>query len=277
MARFIGGGCEEIQVHRFPDGESLLRLPPRLPAEVILCRSLDHPNDKLVELMLAADTARDLGAERVTLVAPYLCYMRQDIAFNPGEAVSQRILGARLEQWFDRIITVDPHLHRTEKLGDVFPHAETRCLTAAPLMGRYLTGQLPDALLIGPDAESLQWVRAISQVAGFPHAVAEKTRRGDRTVEIRLPDNDYTGRVVVLVDDIVSSGCTLATAAHAVKARGACRVICLVTHPLFSSEAPRRLASAGVDQIWSSDSIPHSSNSVPLAPLLADAACGKSD
>ncbi len=103
-------------LHHFPDGESLIRLPPSLPEHVIVCRSLNQPNDKLIELLLCATTARELGAKRLTLVAPYLSYMRQDIANQPGEAVSQRIVGKLLAELFDDVLTVDPHLHRISSL-----------------------------------------------------------------------------------------------------------------------------------------------------------------
>ena len=107
-------GYADIALRRFPDGESLVRLPDTLPEQVVFCVSLDDPNAKLIELELAAQTARSLGARTLTLVAPYLCYMRQDSAFRPGEAVSQRIIGALLARHFDSVITVDAHLHRTQ-------------------------------------------------------------------------------------------------------------------------------------------------------------------
>ncbi|MEO7104885.1 MAG: ribose-phosphate pyrophosphokinase-like domain-containing protein, partial [Rhodoferax sp.] len=107
-----------IARHRFPDGELKLRLPPQLPERVVLLRTLNDPNEKLVELLLVAQTARVLGAKHVTLVAPYLAYMRQDIAFEPGEVVSQRVIGSFLATLFDAIITVDPHLHRISSLQE---------------------------------------------------------------------------------------------------------------------------------------------------------------
>ena len=110
-----------IERHRFPDGESRLRLPPSLPARTVLLRGLQQPNDKLAELMLAAAGARELGARRLTLVSPYLAYMRQDIAFVPGEVVSQRHLGRALAAWFDDVVTVDPHLHRVSTMDEVVP------------------------------------------------------------------------------------------------------------------------------------------------------------
>jgi len=271
LAGLTGSEYACVDIHRFPDGESLVRLPAGLPKEVVLCRSLDRPNEKLVELMLAAETARELGVERLTLVAPYLCYMRQDIAFQSGQAVSQRILGRWLAGLFDRVITVDPHLHRTPELGMILPHIQAVTLSATHLMGAYLKEQVEDALLIGPDEESRQWVRRIAETAGFPFGVAEKIRHGDRSVDIRLPEFSYEDRTVVLVDDVVSTGHTLAAAARLIKAEGACRVHCLVTHPLFSDQAVELLRSAGVDRFWSTDSIPHETNVIELAPLIADA------
>src|SRR3569623_437390 len=87
-----------IAAHRFPDGETKLRMPTDLPARKNICRSLYQPNDKLIDLLLAVETARAAGVQRITLAAPYLCYMRQDIAFTAGEAVRQRIVGGRLRR-----------------------------------------------------------------------------------------------------------------------------------------------------------------------------------
>ena len=130
-----------IDRHVFPDGELKLRLPEQLPARVVLLRSLHDPNTKLVELMLAARTARALGASDLTLVAPYLAYMRQDMAFAPGEAVSQKIIGRYLAELFDAVITVDPHLHRVATLQEAIPTRRALALTAAPLLADFVFGQ----------------------------------------------------------------------------------------------------------------------------------------
>ncbi len=108
-----GFPLSEIVIHHFPDGESPVRVPPPAETAIIYC-TLDHPNEKLIELGLAASALKNLGARRLVLVAPYLGYMRQDKAFHEGEAVAQRFVGALLAQWFDRIVTVEPHLHRTK-------------------------------------------------------------------------------------------------------------------------------------------------------------------
>lgn len=272
IATELGAPCAAVELHAFPDGESRVRLPVDLPHQVVLCRSLDHPNDKLVELLLTARCARELGAGRLTLIAPYLCYMRQDAAFRPGEAVSQRIIGDFLAGMVDTLVSADPHLHRVHTLAEAVPARRAVAVSAAPLMGAFLAGRDPAQLLVGPDSESEQWVAEVARLAGLEFAVAQKTRRGDRSVDIRLPERDFAGRATVLVDDVASSGHTLAVAARALREAGASRVDVLVTHALFAGDAMATLLDAGVDEVWSSDSISHPSNRFSLAPALAAAA-----
>jgi len=274
LARELGAAFALVDLHRFPDGESKLTLPPTLPGHVVICRTLDHPNDKLVELMLCAETARQLGAQHLTLVAPYLCYMRQDIAFNPGEAVSQKIVGRFLAHHFDAVITVDPHLHRITHLSEAIPRGEAIALTATALMAQFITQRIDHPMIIGPDAESEQWVRAIAEPANLDFVVATKERLGDRHVRTTLPEREYRGRHVVLVDDMASTGRTLIAVASLLADRGVASIDCLVTHALFADDATRQLHDAGVTDIWSSDSISHGSNRIELAPLLAAAAQG---
>ncbi len=269
LAERLGRRHATVDVHRFPDGESRVTLPAVLPERVVVCRSLDRPNDKLIELLLTAEAARKLGARHLTLVAPYLCYMRQDIAFHPGEAVSQRIVGHFLARCFDVVVTVDPHLHRTTRLADAVPAQRSAALRAAEAAGAFLRSRLHDALLLGPDRESEQWVAAAAGVARLPYGVCAKTRSGDQEVRIEPPDIDLSRRTVVLVDDIASSGSTLAAAAQACRKRGAAHVSAFVTHAVFAQGAEPRMRHAGIEAIWSSDSVPHATNAVPLAPVLA--------
>ncbi len=260
-----------IHRHHFPDGEIKLRLPVPLPSQVVVLRSLHQPNEKLVQLLLAARTARTLGATHLTLVAPYLAYMRQDIAFQPGEAVSQRIIGRFLADLFDAVITVDPHLHRVATLGEAIPTSEAIVLSGAPLLADLVHLRRLQPLLVGPDEESAQWVAQAAARHGFDYAVCRKVRHGDRDVVIELPATTVTGRAVVLLDDVASSGHTLAQAARALLKAGADTVDVAVTHALFAEGAVPLIKEAGVHEIWSTDCIPHPSNAVAMAPLMAAA------
>lgn len=261
----------KIESHRFPDGEIKLRLPESLPAQVVILRTLNNPNEKLIELLLAAQTARDLGARNLTLVAPYLSYMRQDVAFHPGEAISQRIVGRFLAGLFDAVITVDPHLHRVATLQEAVPVANAVVLSGAPLLADLIAAQRQNPLLLGPDEESAQWVAQAAARHGFDHAVCRKVRHGDRAVEVTLPDVALSGRQVVLLDDVASTGHTVAQAARLLLAAGAASVDVAVTHALFAGDALQVMQEAGIREVWSTDCINHPSNAVSMAKTIAAA------
>ncbi len=271
LAQALGVPLHWIERHRFPDGESKLRLPAELPAHVAVLRGLHRPNDKLAELMIVAPAARELGARSLTLVSPYLAYMRQDMAFSPGEAVSQRHIGSALAAWFDQVITVDPHLHRVQTLDQVLPGKRGQALSAAPLLGAWAAMHARHPILLGPDDEAAQWVSAAAQAQGLQHGTCIKHRSGDREVAVALPDMAFAGREVVLIDDVASTGRTLLAAAQGLLACGAAAVDVAVTHALFVDDAIEQLSEAGVRNVWSSDSVPHASNVVSLVPLLAAA------
>ncbi|MFT3856869.1 MAG: ribose-phosphate diphosphokinase [Aquabacterium sp.] len=275
LAAALGLPAVCMERHRFPDEELRLRLPVddagRLPPHLVIYRSLDRPNDKLIELMLVAREARKLGAMHLTLVAPYLAYMRQDIAFHPGEIVSQRIVGGFLGELFDAVVTVDPHLHRISRLDEAIPIPHAISLSGAPMLARLIAQHLARPLLIGPDAESRQWIETAAGAQGFDFGVCTKERHGDHEVEIVLPELDFTGRHVVLLDDVASSGRTLAVACRQILAKQAATVDVAVTHALFAGDALDVIRAAGVRHVWSTDCIAHDSNAIEMAPMLADA------
>jgi ribose-phosphate pyrophosphokinase len=274
LAAALGVPLRWVERHRFPDGESRLRLPARLPQRVALLRGLQWPNDKLAELMIVAPAARELGAMQLTLVCPYLAYMRQDMAFQPGEVVSQRHVGQALAAWFDNVITVDPHLHRVATMDQVVPGRRGVALSAAALLGAWAARHAQRPILLGPDEEAAPWVRRAAQAQGLDHGTCIKQRSGDREVRVALPELDFGGREVVLIDDVASTGRTLAVTTGALLQRGAAAVDVAVTHALFVDDAIAQLAAAGVRHVWSSDSVPHASNVVSLVPLLAAALRG---
>lgn len=271
LAQAAGMALACIARHRFPDGELKLRLPAELPARVVVLRTLNAPNEKLTELLLVAQAARTLGARQLTLVAPYLAYMRQDIAFTPGEVVSQRIVGHFLAGLFDAVITVDPHLHRVATLQEAVPVPQAVVLSGAPLLADEIAAHHQHPLLVGPDEESAQWIAQAAQVHGFDFGVCRKVRHGDRDVQIALPDIAVRDRAVVLLDDVASSGHTLAGAARLLLAAGAASVDVAVTHALFAGDALQVITDAGVGQVWSTDTIQHPSNTVRMAQAIAQA------
>ena len=259
-----------VEVHRFPDRECLIRVPT--PAQTaIFYRSLNDPDHKIIELLLAASAARDQGAERVILVAPYLAYMRQDKAFRAGEAVSQKVIGGLIADHFDGLVTVDPHLHRIAALSEVIPGIPAISLSAAPLLATLIDAR-DDPVIIGPDSESRQWTEAIAAPLGLSTLVATKQRLGDRQVRLAIPDIEKVrGRRALLVDDMIASGRTLIEAARLLHDTGATSVEAIVTQCLASADDLAIMKAEGIAPIFSSDSIDGPTNKAHLAPLIGAA------
>ena len=269
----------EVSVHKFPDGESRVRVHP-IQGTVILYATLNSPNEKLVHLALAASAFRRCGAQRLILVAPYLCYMRQDTEFAPGEAVSQRVIGGYLSACFDRIITVDPHLHRTPDLQMVFPDCKADTLSSTGVIASALSQELESdrLVLVGPDSESEQWVGAIAKSLGVPFFIGDKKRSGDRSVSIHfsgfetMPNvGELHDRRIIIIDDVISSGMTICRCVEALKSAGANTVEVITVHILCSDGDIAMMKAAGVSRIRSTDSVLHPTNAISLTPLLTEA------
>lgn len=273
------GGWEpgRLETRRFPDGETYLRvLSDVADRSVDLVCSLARPDEQFLRLLFTADAVRSLGAREVTLIAPYLAYMRQDRRFLSGEAVTSKTFSRLISSTFDRLVTVDPHLHRYAALSALYT-IPTETLHAPPLLADWIAAEVATPLVIGPDEESEQWVSAVAARIGAPHAVLRKVRRGDRDVDIELPDlSPWHGHQPVLVDDIASSGHTLIEAARQLPLRHFARPVAAVVHGIFAGDAYQRLATLCA-RIVSTDSVTHESNAIGLAPLIARALASGAD
>jgi ribose-phosphate pyrophosphokinase len=268
-----------IAVHSFPDGELRVAVGAAA-ATTIIHASLDRPNDKLMALLFACEALRRGGCRRIVLLAPYLCYMRQDTAFHDGEAISQKAVGTLLAGVFDRLITVDAHLHRTPDIRAVFPGIAAENLSAMPAIAEALRAAPldPATIVVGPDEESRPWVRDLATGLGLDHVVAHKRRQGDRAVDVTFPEPALLQhRPILLVDDIVSSGGTLIACANALKAAKATTIDAVVTHALFADSLRDEFAAAGIRSIRSTTSVVHPTNAIALDGLLARALRSESD
>lgn len=257
-------------VRRFPDGETYVRLDQASgPWSACIVCTLDRPDEKLVALMLLACAARDAGASKVALVAPYLAYMRQDRQFHPGETISALHVARWISTHVDWLLTVDPHLHRISALSRVYG-IPTRVVHAAPSMVAWISTNVRQPLLIGPDQESAQWVSEVARLAQAPFIVLSKVRSGDREVEVSVPEIErWREHTPVLVDDIVSTARTMIETIGHLRRAGLVAPVCVVVHPIFAQSAYADLQAAGAAQIVSCDSIVHASNRISLLPAIA--------
>jgi len=272
LVRSTGADSGLIAFRRFPDGESYLRFDTAVEGRsIILVSTLNAPDEKTLPLLFAAQAARELGAARVGLVAPYLAYMRQDKRFQPGEAITSQSYAKILSTALDWIVTVDPHLHRRASMAEIYSIPVAVC-HAAPKLADWIKENIPNALVIGPDAESEQWAAAIASSANVPHIVLSKTRLGDRNVKIDFPSLErWRGKIPVLVDDIISSGRTMEAAIKQLRELDFAPPLCLGVHGLFAEDAYERLIVAGAARIVSTNTISHHSNGIDLSNVVAEA------
>lgn len=272
LAAHLQGQLGQLTTRRFADGETYLRVLDNAEGrDVVVCQSLNQPDDKLLGLLFLAATLRDMGARRVGLAAPYLAYLRQDRRFQPGEALSSRVFAEVLSEAFDWLVTVDPHLHRLLGLEQVYA-IPCRVQHAAPILSAWIKQNAPRPLLVGPDMESAQWVKEVALGAGAPFVVAEKTRLSDTEVRVEVPGvSAWPGHTPVLVDDILSTGHTMAETVQHLLAAGTPAPWCVAVHGVFAEGADDLLKAAGAARIVTTNTIPHASNHMDVSELVAQA------
>ncbi len=272
LSQTLGWAQAPMLVRRFPDGESYVRIEADLrQTTVAMIASLHDPDARIPTLLFAADLARELGASRLGLVCPYLCYLRQDQRFQPGEALTSRTFARWLSNHFDWLVTVDPHLHRYASLDEIYT-LQSRVVSAAPAIADWIAEQVEQPVLIGPDAESEQWIAAVAAVQGLPWRVLHKKRHGDREVSMELPDLAAVRHCQpVLIDDIISSGTTIARASGLLRAAGLAAPVVIGVHGLHDDRARRSMAAAGIVRLVCCNSVPGPEAVIDLAPLLAPA------
>lgn len=260
------------EMRRFPDGESFVRYLSEIDGrDVAIVGSLDRPDEKAIALYLAASVAREIGARQIGLVVPYLAYMRQDFRFHPGEGITAKHFARLLSGACDWLVTVDPHLHRIHNLDEVY-QVPTRIVHAAPHLAQWVGNHVEHPLLVGPDAESEQWVSEVAGVIGCPFTVLQKTRFSDTEVAVTVPGIDrWSNCTPVLVDDIASTARTMMAAATRLHEAGMVAPVCVAVHPLFSGDAYTDLLASGVAGVVSTNTVSHPSNQIDMAAPIAAA------
>jgi len=270
LSAHLGSESMALEWRHFPDGESYVRFidDPKGQDVAIVC-TLTDPDRKALPLWFAARTARELGAARVGLVAPYLAYMRQDRRFRSGDAVTSVHFAALLQQAFDWLVTVDPHLHRHASLSEIYS-IPSEVVHAAPALAQWIASNVLRPLVVGPDQESEQWAAQVAATCGAPHVVMRKARLGDRNVDIAAPPlQHWRDRTPVLLDDIISSAGTMALAAKKIQEAGLGAPVCIGVHGVFSQDALGTLRNAGVSRIVTTNSIEHPTNAIDVSALVA--------
>jgi len=248
----------------FPDGEKYVRLLDPVRGEHVVLVQSTHPADKLVELFLLQDAIAEEGAKKVSLVIPYFGYGRQDKRFESGEPVSARAIARRLQVQADDVLTVSGHDPRILTFFDI----PARDVSGIPALARHFEGQAMD-LVLAPDDNAERFARELGERLGLEWDFLEKKRIDSFTVQVTPKELDAKGRNVVIVDDVISTGTTIATAAKLLREQGTKRVVAACVHGVFAANALQRLQAC--DEVVATDTLLSPATKVSVAPEIAAA------
>jgi ribose-phosphate pyrophosphokinase len=272
VAEILNARIVPVNLKTFPDGEYCLRFEGDVTGEeVVVVQSTGPPQDtNIMQLLLMLDTAKDLGAEKVTAVVPYLAFARQDKRFLPGEVVSAETFVKLVEACgTDRFLTVNIHSENTLKRFS-FPTENLSAITS--LAEHFRNRGLDGAFSLSPDKGAVELAEEADKIlVGGCGWLRKERNRYTGEIQVEKKSLNVKGRDVIVFDDIISTGGTIARAVKMLKSQGARRVYAACVHPLLIGEAKTRILQSGAEDIVGTDSIPSSVRTVSLAPLIAEA------
>ena len=280
IAHLLNISLGTVELTRFADGEMRPWIQDDIRDKtVIVLQSLAYPMDEhIMELVLMGDAILRCAPKQVIAVLPYMGYSRQDKLHRIGEPISARVIAKFIETTqFDEIIATD--LHNDAIVGFFqIPVIHVSALTT--LADEVKKMNIDNGIVISPDVGGVKRARNMAYLLDMPMVVMEKRRFLDKhdTSESYQIIGDVSGKTAIIVDDIISTGGTIAHAAESLKEAGAIGVVVAATHGVLAGEAVEKLSRAPIDRVIVTNSIHHHADkkfaklhAVSIAPLLANA------
>ncbi len=263
LSKVLNVSVVKLERKRFPDGELYVRLMDDVSDEDVIIVQTTFPDEKIIELFLLMDAVKEAKANSITVVAPYFGYARQDQKFKDGEPISARAIAKLISLNTDFFVTVDPH---KEYILDFFD-CEAKSCSAVSAIAEHLKTKDVD-MILAPDKGALNRAKKAASIIGCDFDYMEKTRIDGETVEIKPKNLDAKNKNVAIVDDIISTGGTMAKSIQQLKKNGANKVFAACTHGLFAKNAVEKLKSNGCDEIISTDTIENDFSIVKTATVM---------
>jgi len=264
LSKELNANLAKVISKRFPDDELYVRIMDDISGQDVIIVQTTYPDPNIIELLLLQDAVKEAGADKITIVVPYMGYGRQDKKFENGEPISAKAIANLIGQNADRVITVDPH---KEHILDFFPVSAFSC-SAVPELAKYLKEKDVN-MVLAPDKGALDRAKQASKIIGCDFDYMEKTRIDGVTVKIKPKSLDAKDKKAAIIDDIISTGGTMAQSIKELKKQGAKQVLVACTHGLFAGDAIKKLVSAGCNEIISTDTITSDFSKVKIAPCIS--------
>ena len=256
IARLMNAEMADVSIKRFPDGECYVKFNEKVEHAVVVQNT--YPDENLVELFLIQDALRRMNA-KVDVIIPYYGYGRQDKIFEEGEAISAAKMAKLIEMDADRVILINPHKEHILNFFDI----KARICNGIPAIAEYFKEKV-DAI-IAPDKGAFHMAEKASSIIGCDYDYFEKTRISGSEVRMEVKNMDVEGKRVLILDDIISTGGTMAKAVELLKKQGGKRIYAACIHGLFIGNADERIMAAGCDEIVATDTIESSYSKVSVA------------
>jgi ribose-phosphate pyrophosphokinase len=249
---------------RFPDDEFYVRILDDVSGEHVIIVQTTYPDNNTIELFLLQNAVEEAGAKEISVVIPYFGYARQDSKFQEGEPISAKALANLISLSADKVITVDPH---KQHILDFFSTSAYSC-SAVPELAKYLRDKEIN-MVLAPDKGALERAKQASEIIECDFDYMEKTRIDGETIEIKPKKLDANDKNVAIIDDIISTGGTMAKSINQLKKHGAKNVYVACTHGLFAGDAVKKLVNSGCNEIISTDTIQSDYSKVKISPCIA--------
>ena len=264
LATILGAEMLALESKRFPDDERYVRILSDIQGEQVIVVQTTYPDENIIELLLLLDAVAEAGARKIILVIPYMGYSRQDKKFKDGEAISARAIAQALSPHVDIVIAVDPH---KQEILEFFDAKAVAC-SAIEEIAEALKKKQVDFIL-APDKGALASAKTAAKIIGCEYDYMEKTRIDGETVKIKPKSLDAKGRRVGIIDDIISTGGTMAKSIAELKKQNAKEIFVCCTHGLFVGTAIEKLEKAGCSKIMCTNTIKRPMSCISVAPAIA--------
>lgn len=266
VAAILGQELALCDYKTFPDGESYARVVTPLDDEVAIIQSTPTDRD-LVFLLQLLDVCQ---GKKISLVIPYFGYARQDKIFKPGEPMTARAVATALNPFLDSGRVYLVNIHATSIMSHFHCHVQN--LDATPLLSDRISSMgLKDAVVISPDKGAVAMAKAAASRLGVKCDYLQKTRLSGTEVSMAPVEIDVVGRDVVIFDDMIATGGTMAMAISLLRQQGARSVYLAAVHPVLTGSAVLKLYRSGVKAVLATDTLDKGVSTVSVAPLIAEA------
>lgn len=280
IGRHLGVPLGRITVKQFSDGEIRAKIDESVRGDdVFIVQPGSKPvNDNFMELLIMIDAFKRASARRVTVVMPYYCYARQDKKVKPREPIAAKLIANLLATaGANRLLTID--LHAGQIVG--FFDLPVDHLYAGPIIAEYFVGLFPDRsnlVVVSPDVGGVPRARSMAEFLGTPIAIIVKRRPEPNESEVMEVIGDVSGRIAIMIDDMIDTGGSIIGGAEALFSRGAVAVYAACTHGVLSGDAVDKLLASMIEKVVVTDTIPLPSEKrgakivvVSVAGLLGEA------